>query len=151
MANRTRKIKKKPINGYELSNDALYGIASAALLAAAIDGEISEHELELIAKLIPVLLDHQISEQATYEYLKEVLDRLSSQGFDACLDDAAESLADIESQTLALYVVCGVILSDDEFEPDSEGEFYDALVAKLDFDEDRALEIWNDMAESLDE
>lgn len=143
-----RKPKKKTAEReHNLADNVVAAITEAAFLAAAADGEVTDAERDIVASLIVELFDGNITVRNVRSLIQEFADALENEGYDARVDITVENLPDASSQVDALYAVSGVILSDDEYDPDSEGAFYDTLAEKLGFDEELAAEIWNNQVE----
>ena len=151
MAIGSRKTKKKKSVSSAQRQAAINhiaGVTEAAYLAAAADGEVSRDEYKAVAGIIIDLFDGQIEVDEIVDLINTCEQALEEEGFDARMDAIASKLPSSESQVAALYAVSGIILGDDEYDADSEGQFYDDLVEKLGFTEEVAIEIWNDQVDA---
>lgn len=123
--------------------NSLAGVTEAAYLAAAADGVVTDEEYALIANLIIERCEGEVTVRAVRDILQACAEALEEEGFDARMDQIAETLPDAEAQVAALYAASDVILGDDEYDPENEGAFYDDLATRLDFSDELAAEIWN--------
>lgn len=146
-----RKNKKKS-NLSERRRQAVInymaGVLEAAFLAAAADGELEESEYEVFVAVFNQLAGEEVSQRDIDKVITACAEALESDGFDARMDQIVDKLPTDEARAAALYAVAAVVLSDDDYDPDSEGSFYDDLAVKLGVDEQTAIDIWNDMVES---
>jgi len=148
----SRKPKKK--SSFEKARrqaaiNALAGICESAYLAAAADGEVTEAEVALLGGIVMGLFDNEIEESQVLDILEACEAAFEEEGFQARMDAIADKLPSEESRLMALYVVAGTILGDDEYDPENEGQFYDDLAVKIGVDEGTAAEIWNENLENL--
>ncbi|MFO0624757.1 MAG: hypothetical protein U0325_04005 [Polyangiales bacterium] len=123
-------------------------MTEAAYLAAAADGVVTDEEYALIANLIVERCEGNVTVRAVHDILQACAEALEEEGFEARMDQIAETLPDAEAQVAALYAASDVILGDDEYDPENEGAFYDDLAARLDFSEELSAEIWNGQLEA---
>ncbi|MCX5743287.1 MAG: hypothetical protein NT062_12405 [Proteobacteria bacterium] len=143
-----RKYKKKDaalIQSQEAAIAAIAGISEAAFLAAAADGEVNEDELELVAQIISDLCG---GVDGVVEVITACAEAFDEDGFEARMDGIAELLPTDGARLVALYAVSAVILGDDEYDADSEGEFYDDFAETIGCSEEVAAEVWNSQLEN---
>lgn len=123
--------------------NALAGVTEAAYLAAAADGVVTEEEYTQIANLIVERCEGNVTLRAVGDILQACVESLDEEGFEARMNQIADTLPDAEAQVAALYAASDVILGDDEYDPENEGAFYDDLATRLGFSDELAAEIWN--------
>lgn len=150
MAFGARKTKKKSRDNAQeqAAINALAGVTMAAFLAAAADGEVTDEEYDLIAQIVVDRCGGQVPLRDVRNLINSCAESFEENGFESLIDHIAEQLPDAEAQVAALYAASDVILGDDEYDADSEGEFYDTLAEKLEFSEELAAEIWNGQVEN---
>jgi uncharacterized membrane protein YebE (DUF533 family) len=141
-----KKSKKLKKSQRDSAVNSIAGIAEAGFLAAASDGVLTEEEMNALASVLDSLFDGEASAKQIRKIINACAEALDEEGFEGRMDGIADLLPDDDSRYAALMTVASVIMSDDDFDPDNEGEYYDDLADRIGVDEDTALEIWNDIA-----
>jgi tellurite resistance protein len=125
------------------------GICEAAFLAAAADGELSDAEYDVLVHTIIEFCDGDVTEQQIEEILEKCDNALAEDGFENRMNQISSQLSTNDARAAALMVTAAVVLCDGEYDPDSEGSFYDDLAELLEVPEEVSAEIWNATLESF--
>jgi len=121
----------------------------AMFLMAAVDGEISNEEMEQLAASVQAVVDmHAIDDlklQATLDELNGLLER---EGWAARLDSVASRLKTPEGRSFAFRLAAGVAFVDDHV-AHAEAAAIDAFAAKLGLQADESQQILREVTEDL--
>lgn len=150
MPNNLRKKNSGSVEPNAAANE-LAGICEVAYLATISDGALEPDEFEFMVDLIHNAFDEEIPKEQIVEILESCRAAFEEDGMETRVSHVASLLTTEEARIMALYVAAGAILGDDEYDPDSEGEFYDTLAEMLEIEDELAVEIWNECVESFSE
>lgn len=126
---------------------AIAGVIEAGFLAAMTDGELADAEIEAISDVIDYIFDGDITRKQIRGILQSCYEAFEADGYDGRMATIADRLPDNETRELALQVAAAVILSDGEYDAESEGQFFVDLASILGVSRRTTTSIWEDMVD----
>ena len=128
--------------------DSVTGITLAAYLAAAADGEVSDSEYTAIAGIVYELFEGKLNSEQVVSILEGCSEDLAQNGFLAVMEAVVAKLPDDAAKFTALHAVAGIVLGDEDYDAENEGQYYDDLAERLGVSEEDAATIWNSQVEA---
>jgi|RhiMethySRZTD1v2_1073278.scaffolds.fasta_scaffold74313_2 tellurite resistance protein len=124
-------------------------ILEAMFLMAAVDGEVSEQELEQLRASIQAIADlHVVQSSRVAELLDECGDRLANEGWHARLASIKARIPTPEGRAFAFRLAGAVAFVDDHV-AHAEAAAIDALAAALELPADESQAILREVADEL--
>jgi hypothetical protein len=123
----------------DIQGDALAGITEVAFLVASSGHEIPDAGLDELARLVARFLGNEARESEVFVQIEACREALDRDGFDARINAVLRNLPTIPLRRLALDLGAEVLLSDDAFHLEVEGELFLALGITLGFPREEVL------------
>jgi tellurite resistance protein len=128
--------------------DEFEATVEAMFLMAAVDGDLSEHELAQLAASIDAFSSLDTRRVDASQLLATMNDKLEKDGWNKRLAAVAERLREAESRAFAFRLAAGVAFVDDHV-AHSEAAALEALASALHIGADESQEILYDVRDSL--
>jgi len=139
----------EPIDPAKETADELLAIVELMFLMAAVDGEVSEDEVNELRASVHALSDMAAVEPRTLtETIEQLSERLDAEGWKARLDDAAARVRAPEAREFAFQLAAGVAFVDD-FVAHAEAAAIDSLAMALGFEKDDSQRLLKDVHETI--
>ncbi|MEZ4375894.1 MAG: TerB family tellurite resistance protein [Polyangiaceae bacterium] len=118
-------------------------------LMAAVDGEISDEELEQLRGSIEAVADmHAVKGLELGSTLNQLNDSLEKEGWSARMHDAARRIGTPDGRTFAFRLAAGVAFVDDHV-AHAEAAAIDSLAAALELDAEESQELLREVVDTL--
>lgn len=131
------------------AKDELLAIIEVMYLMAAVDGEISDDEVQELQASVHALADMQAVEPLELESTMRALgEKLESDGWTARLHDAASRIHAPDAKEFAFQLAAGVAFVDD-FVAHAEAAAIDSLGSALGLDPEKTQRLLRDVHETI--
>ncbi|MCA9634336.1 MAG: tellurite resistance TerB family protein [Myxococcales bacterium] len=118
-------------------------------LMAAVDGEISDEELEQLAGSIQAVADmHAVDGLELGSKLNQLNESLEQEGWSARMHDAARRIQTPDGRTFAFRLAAGVAFVDDHV-AHAEAAAIDSLASALELDADESQSLLREVVDTL--
>ncbi len=147
-----KKAAKSDVSTQTVENN-LDGITLAGVLMACADGELEESEIGVLAEVMSNILQElgvELTEEAFVSKVEASLDQLTGKELPEMLALIAGNISNREVGQVALAVAGAVMVSDEEYDDQSEGPLYVALGEALGFSSDESVAILNALVEDAE-
>ena len=144
-----KEAPEEPIDPAQETADELLAIVELMFLMAAVDGEVSDDEINELRASVHALSDMAVVEQQTLtETIDQLSKKLDDEGWKARLDDAAKRVRAPEAREFAFQLAAGVAFVDD-FVAHAEAAAIDSLANALGFEKDDSQRLLKDVHETI--
>lgn len=126
----------------------LLAIVEVMFLMAAVDGEVSDDEIQQLRASLEALADIQDAELAIDKTLTELAEKLAQEGWKRRLEDAAGRIRAPEAKAFAFRLAAGVAFVDD-FVAHAEAAAIDSLASALALPKEESQAILREVHETL--
>jgi hypothetical protein len=123
----------------DIQGDSLGGITEVAFLVASSGHDIPDTGLDELARLVARFLGNEARESEVFVQIEACREALDRDGFDERINAVLRNLPTIPLRRLALDLGAEVLLSDDAFRLEFEGELFLALGITLGFPREEVL------------
>jgi hypothetical protein len=123
----------------DLLGGALAGITEVAFLVACANHTLTDAEVDELARMIALLLDQEPREGEIVVLLEACREALEVEGYDARLNAILRQLPTPAQRRVALELGAEVLLADDTFRLEHDGEFFVALGLSLGFSHEEVI------------
>lgn len=151
----TKKTNAKKATKGDVSAETIEqnidGIAQAGLLMACADGELEESEISVLAQVLSGVLEQlgvELTEEVFVAKLEALLAEFEGKEVPDLLALVAAKISNRDVGEVALAVAGAVMVSDEEFDEETEAPLYIALGEALQFSADESVAILNALGES---
>lgn len=138
-----------PVDPQRERVDELLAIVEVMFLMAAVDGEISDEEVDELRASVHALQDMQtVGEIRLDETMRDLAKKLAVDGWNARLRDAASRIRAPEAKEFAFQLAAGVAFVDD-FVAHAEAAAIDSLAQALGLDKEESQALLREVHETL--
>lgn len=131
------------------TQEELLAIIEVMFLMAAVDGEISDQEVEELQASVYALSDMRAVDPIELDAtMKQLNAKLEAEGWKARLDDAASRIRAPEAKSFAFQLAAGVAFVDD-FVAHAEAAAIDSLARALGLSKDESQALLRDVHETI--
>ena len=138
-----------PTDPEQERKDELLAIVEVMFLMAAVDGEISDDEVQELRASVHALEDMQeVGSGGLEEVMKDLAQKLETEGWKARLEDAAARIRAPEARQFAFQLAAGVAFVDD-FVAHAEAAAIDSLAKAFGFSREESQQLLQEVHETL--
>lgn len=139
----------QPVDPERQRVEELLAIVEVMFLMAAVDGEISDEEIDELRASVHALQDMQtVGEIRVDETMKDLAAKLATDGWNVRLREAASRIRTPEAKTFAFQLAAGVAFVDD-FVAHAEAAAIDSLAQALGLEKEESQILLREVHETL--